>query len=69
VFRGDPKSREFIAFWIADERVVAAMNANVWDLVEPLRALIEARQPVDDALLVDASVPIDGLVTAPAHPR
>ena len=67
VFRGDPKSREFIAFWLADERVVAAMNANVWDVVEPLRALIEARQPVDDSLLVDTGVPIDALVATFTH--
>src|SRR5205823_13304080 len=31
VFRGDPQGREFIAFWLADGRVVAGMNVNVWD--------------------------------------
>jgi 3-phenylpropionate/trans-cinnamate dioxygenase ferredoxin reductase subunit len=64
VFRGDPKSRKFIAFWISDERVVAAMNANIWDVVEPLQALIIAGQPVDDALLVDPAVPVDALAAA-----
>ena len=29
VFRGDPASREFIAFWVAGDRVVAGMNVNV----------------------------------------
>jgi len=31
VFRGDRSRREFVAFWLRHERVVAAMNVNVWD--------------------------------------
>jgi 3-phenylpropionate/trans-cinnamate dioxygenase ferredoxin reductase component len=61
VFRGDPQAREFIAFWMADDRVVAAMNANVWDVVEPLRSLLEAHHPVDESQLVDPDVPLDAL--------
>lgn len=64
VFRGDPASREFIAFWIAQERVVAAMNVNVWDVVEPMRRVIASKQPVDDACLADLDLPIDELVPA-----
>jgi 3-phenylpropionate/trans-cinnamate dioxygenase ferredoxin reductase subunit len=30
VFRGDPATREFIAFWLAADRVVAGMNVNIW---------------------------------------
>ena len=37
VFRGDPASREFIAFWLADDRVVAGMNVNVWDVTDPIQ--------------------------------
>lgn len=61
VFRGDPQTREFIAFWISHDRVVATMNANVWDVAEPLRALIEAGQAVDEARLADPHVPLDRL--------
>ena len=61
VFRGDPATREFIAFYVADGRVVAALNANVWDVVEPLQTLIAARRPVDDARLADADVALDAL--------
>ena len=43
VFRGDPATREFIAFWLADGRVVAGMNVNVWDVAEPIQALISGR--------------------------
>ena len=37
VFRGDPATREFIAFWMVGDRVVAGMNLNVWDVTEPIQ--------------------------------
>ena len=40
VFRGDPASHEFIAFWLQEQRVVAGMNVNVWDVNEQVQALI-----------------------------
>jgi 3-phenylpropionate/trans-cinnamate dioxygenase ferredoxin reductase subunit len=64
VFRGDPASREFIAFWISDERVVAGMNVNVWDVNDSIRRLIGERVSVDDRRLADPDVPIDQLVAA-----
>jgi 3-phenylpropionate/trans-cinnamate dioxygenase ferredoxin reductase subunit len=64
VFRGDPASRKFIAFWVSDERVVAGMNVNVWDVNDPVRRLISGRVRVDDRRLADPDVPIDELVAA-----
>jgi len=61
-FRGDPATHEFIAFWIAGERVVAAMNANLWDVVEPLQTLIRAGQPVNESRLVDTDIPLEALL-------
>ena len=40
VVRGDLDEREFIAFWHRDGVVTAAMNVNVWDVVEDLKAII-----------------------------
>lgn len=40
VLRGDPDGGEFIAFWLADGSVRAAMNVNIWDVSDTLRALI-----------------------------
>src|SRR5215218_7514354 len=40
VFRGDPATREFIAFWLTEGRVVAGMNVNVWDVSEAIGGLI-----------------------------
>jgi 3-phenylpropionate/trans-cinnamate dioxygenase ferredoxin reductase subunit len=53
VFRGDAASREFIAFWLRDERVLAGMNVNVWDVNDDVQALIRSRRPVDTAALAD----------------
>ncbi|WP_308465879.1 NAD(P)/FAD-dependent oxidoreductase [Rathayibacter soli] len=59
VYRGDPATREFIAFWqAADGRVVAGMNVNVWDVSEDIQSLIRSARVVDAARLADASVPI-----------
>jgi 3-phenylpropionate/trans-cinnamate dioxygenase ferredoxin reductase component len=58
VFRGDVDKREFIAFWLKDGRVLAGMNVNVWDVAEPIGALVRAGRPVDVARLTDPSVPL-----------
>jgi 3-phenylpropionate/trans-cinnamate dioxygenase ferredoxin reductase component len=56
VFRGDRAGREFIAFWLAQGRVLAAMNANIWDQGDPIEALIRSGRPVDPARLADADI-------------
>ncbi|RSS43272.1 NAD(P)/FAD-dependent oxidoreductase [Streptomyces sp. WAC07061] len=62
--RGDAGKREFIAFWLSDGRVLAGMNVNVWDVVEPIQALIRSKAPVDREKLADPSVPLESLVAA-----
>jgi 3-phenylpropionate/trans-cinnamate dioxygenase ferredoxin reductase subunit len=61
VFRGDPASREFVAFWLTGDRVVAGMNVNVWDVTDPIQRLIRDRVAVDDARLSDPDVPLEEL--------
>lgn len=58
VIRGDVVARRFHAFWLTNGRVVAAMNANLWDDAKPLRHIVESGEPVDVARLADASVPL-----------
>ena len=67
VFRGDPAggAGEFIAFWLHDGVVVAAMNANVWDQGDAIEALLAARRPVDPAALADPDTDLSGLAGAP----
>jgi 3-phenylpropionate/trans-cinnamate dioxygenase ferredoxin reductase subunit len=66
VFRGDPATREFIAFWLAGDRILAGMNVNVWDVIDPIQRLIRERVAVDDRRLADPDVPLDDLVPADA---
>jgi 3-phenylpropionate/trans-cinnamate dioxygenase ferredoxin reductase component len=62
VFRGDPASREFIAFWLRDGRVVAGMNVNVWDVNEQLQALVRDDATVDPVRLRDPDVGLEEVV-------
>ena len=59
VFRGDVERREFIAFWLAGGRVLAGMNVNIWDVNDPIQALVRGGRPVDPARLADPGVPLD----------
>jgi 3-phenylpropionate/trans-cinnamate dioxygenase ferredoxin reductase subunit len=61
VVRGDPASREFVAFWLAEDRVVAGMNVNVWDVTDPIQRLIRERVPVDHRRLADPDLPLEEL--------
>ena len=64
VFRGDVEGREFIAFYRKAERVVAAINVNVWDVVEPLKALIASGATPARAALADPSSDLQALAVA-----
>jgi 3-phenylpropionate/trans-cinnamate dioxygenase ferredoxin reductase subunit len=59
VIRGDESARELVAFWIAEGRVLAGMNMNVWDVNDNVQELIRSRAVVDTAKLADPDVPID----------
>jgi 3-phenylpropionate/trans-cinnamate dioxygenase ferredoxin reductase subunit len=64
VVRGDLASREFIAFWLAGDRVLAGMNVNVWDVTDTIQRLIRDRVAVDDRRLADPDVPLEELAGA-----
>ncbi len=59
VVRGDQDAGEFIAFWQADGVVTAAMNVNVWDVSDDLRAVVGRSVPAER--LRDADVPLADL--------
>ena len=67
VLRGDPGKREFIAFYVVNDRVVAGMNVNVWDVTDPIQRLIRERVPVDDRRLADTDIPLAALADAAAR--
>ncbi|HEY1914945.1 MAG TPA: FAD-dependent oxidoreductase [Streptosporangiaceae bacterium] len=61
IFRGDVPGREFIAFWMAGERVIGGMNVNVWDVAEKIEALVRDGRPVLMDRLADPDVPLDSV--------
>jgi 3-phenylpropionate/trans-cinnamate dioxygenase ferredoxin reductase subunit len=56
VYRGDRAARAFIAFWMNDDRVVAGMNVNVWDVNEAVQQLIRSGRAVDRDRLADPAI-------------
>jgi 3-phenylpropionate/trans-cinnamate dioxygenase ferredoxin reductase subunit len=64
VFRGDPASREFIAFWLAGGRVLAGMNVGIWDVADAIERLIRSGAPIDGRRLADPDVPLEDLMPA-----
>lgn len=59
VIRGDLDDGEFIAFWLEDGVVTAAMNVNIWDVNDTLRAVVGTS--VDEDRLSDEEVPLEEL--------
>jgi 3-phenylpropionate/trans-cinnamate dioxygenase ferredoxin reductase subunit len=59
VLRGSEESGEFIAFWQRQGVVTAAMNVNIWDINDDLRALIGRR--LDGGRLADDRIALTGL--------
>jgi 3-phenylpropionate/trans-cinnamate dioxygenase ferredoxin reductase subunit len=64
ILRGDPKSNEFMAFWLDGDRVLAGMHVNVWDTIDAVQDLVRQRTPVDRGRLADPSVPLSDVAAA-----
>src|SRR5690606_3155811 len=61
VVRGDLASSGFIAFWLREGRPMAAMNVNVWDVGDDLRAVLDADHAIPAERLRDLDVPLADL--------
>jgi len=55
-FRSDPADGKYVAFYLADRRVVGGANVNVRGANEHVQALIRSAQPVDASRLEDPNV-------------
>jgi 3-phenylpropionate/trans-cinnamate dioxygenase ferredoxin reductase component len=62
VVRGDLDTREFVAFWLNQGRLLAGMNVNIWDVTDPIKALIRSRTQLDTTRLTDPNVPLESLL-------
>ena len=61
VYRGDPASRSFSVFWVANGRPVAGANVNVPDPGKTMQGVIRRGAAVDLAALGDESRPLEQL--------
>ena len=61
LYRGDPATREFIAFWLSGGAVIAGMNVNVWDVNDDIQSVIRSARPVDPARLTNPDIPLTDL--------
>ncbi|MEO8207611.1 MAG: FAD-dependent oxidoreductase [Chloroflexota bacterium] len=66
VVRGSLADREFIAFWLAQGRVVAGMNVNVKKVAKSIDRLVRSRAIVDIAALSDPATSLDEISGLPA---
>jgi 3-phenylpropionate/trans-cinnamate dioxygenase ferredoxin reductase component len=64
VLRGNPASREFMAFWLIGDRIAAGLSVNVWDVIDVVRRLVEERVAVDDRRLADPGLALEDLLPA-----
>jgi 3-phenylpropionate/trans-cinnamate dioxygenase ferredoxin reductase component len=62
VFRGDVDGREFAAFWLAGDRLLAGMHVNQWDLTRQIRDLVQSGPTVDKHRLANSDVPLNELI-------
>jgi 3-phenylpropionate/trans-cinnamate dioxygenase ferredoxin reductase subunit len=67
VLRGELASWQFVAFWLRDQRVIAGMNVNVWDVNDDIRALISSRRLVEVGALADPDTPLESLHGEPIN--
>jgi 3-phenylpropionate/trans-cinnamate dioxygenase ferredoxin reductase component len=56
VVRGDLEAREYIAFWMKDGAVAAALNVNSWDDGDALQDLVDSGRKVEAGDLVSGSL-------------
>jgi 3-phenylpropionate/trans-cinnamate dioxygenase ferredoxin reductase component len=66
VFRGSVDTREFLAFWTREGRVLAGMNVNIWDVQDDIQALVRAGyagKAIDLGKLADTDVPLADLTS------
>jgi 3-phenylpropionate/trans-cinnamate dioxygenase ferredoxin reductase component len=61
LYRGDPATAEFIAFWLSAGAVVAGMNVNVWDVQDDIQSLIRSARPINPTILTNPEIPLTDL--------
>ena len=62
IFRGDPESQAYIAFWLRDNRLLAGMSVNIPGVVRDITALVGSGQHFSVAQLADSTQSLGALL-------
>ena len=61
IFRRHADSRQVIVFWLHEQRVLAGMNINIWDVADDIERLVQSPHPADTDDLADPGIPLANL--------
>lgn len=61
IFRRRPCSQEVLVFWLHQQRVLAGMNINVYDVADDIEQLVQSQRTVSSDELADPDVPLTRL--------
>lgn len=62
VFRRHSDSGQVIVFWLNEQRILAGMNINIWDVAGDIERLIQSPRPIDTDDLTNPDIPLASLI-------
>ena len=66
IFRRHSDPSQVIVFWLQEQRVLAGMNINIWDVAGDIERLVQSAHPVNTDDLANPGVPLTSLLQRPA---
>jgi 3-phenylpropionate/trans-cinnamate dioxygenase ferredoxin reductase component len=58
IFRRYADSGQMIVFWLYEQRILAGMNINIWDVADDIERLIQSARPVNADDLGNPAIPV-----------
>jgi 3-phenylpropionate/trans-cinnamate dioxygenase ferredoxin reductase subunit len=58
IFRRYADSGQMIGFWLYEQRILAGMNINIWDVADDIERLIQSERPINADDLGNPAIPL-----------
>jgi 3-phenylpropionate/trans-cinnamate dioxygenase ferredoxin reductase component len=58
IFRRYADSGQMIVFWLYEQRILAGMNINIWDVADDIERLIQSARPINADDLGNPAIPL-----------
>jgi 3-phenylpropionate/trans-cinnamate dioxygenase ferredoxin reductase component len=58
IFRRYADSGQMIVFWLYEQRILAGMNINIWDVADDIERLIQSARPINADDLGNPAIPV-----------